>query len=139
MRKQIVLRILPFVILCILTIATWRGLLAGGYIATTKHISALVLIIINLVAYFLSLRISVLFTGVILLLATFNILAFSVVVSSSSFFITFGGRELETPYIQPRSLFLFTLFLLLNLKYLLGAFSGAKGDNNQQQINLDDR
>ena len=117
------IRIVPLAIVCVIMAFTWVNILTTDYFATLRHQVALVLVCLNLVLFFLNYKYSILFTGLILLLATFNLLAFFPSIESSAFFIRFGSKEIYAPSIQPRSLLLLLLYLGINFKYLYTSFS----------------
>lgn len=112
------LRILPFAILLIFTIITWYDIFAITHVATIRHLVNGGLVIINIIVCFFSLRFGVLLTGVSLLLATINLSAFTATIVTQQFW--FG--PIPFPIFQPIALLLLVIFLVFNLKYLLGAF-----------------
>mgnify|MGYP001544669758 FL=1 len=121
--KSRIIRIVPFAIVCVIMAFTWVNILTTEYFATLRHQVALVLVSLNLVLFFFNYKYAILFTGLILLLATFNLLAFFPSIESSAYFIRFGSKEVYAPSIQPRSLLLLLLYLGINFKYLYASFS----------------
>lgn len=120
------IRLIPFLILWILLLGTWFNILKGNYIATLKHQVALLLLTVNLVGYFFRFKLSLILTGVILLLLAFNLLAVSFKIEATSFYLGIGKLELSTPYMQSWSLLLLILFLCINLKYVIMTFRELK-------------
>ncbi|WP_343307871.1 hypothetical protein AAHN97_12040 [Chitinophaga niabensis] len=70
-------------------------------------------------------------TGILLLLATFDLAAITYEIWSEAFFISIAGREISTPYVQPWSLLVFVTFLIINGKYLVNSFK--RKDNKMQR------
>ena len=90
---------------------TWYVFITGGAYPTIKHEVALGVILINLPLYFFRYRIALFFTAAILLLATFNLLAFFPTITTSSF----GLGPISTPELQWSSLLLLIVFYVVNL------------------------
>ena len=122
MKKTKLLRLIPFIILCIMLIFTWNEIITVGHVGRYRHLIAASLFVINIFLYFFSFRYGVLLTGITLLLATFNLAAITYEIRSRAFFITIAGVEISTPYIQPLSLLVLIVFLVINLKYLINSF-----------------
>lgn len=126
MNKMKIVRLIPFIILWILLITTWISIWKGNYIGTLKHQIALMMLIINLVVYFFRFKLSLMLTGLILILLTFNLIAVSFRIEATSFYFGIGGIELSTPYIQGWSLLLLILYLCINLNYVLATLKELK-------------
>lgn len=126
MNRQKAIRLIPFFILWILQLITWFNILTGDYIATLRHKITLFLLIANLIGYFLNFKLSIILTGIILLLLTFNLLAVSFKIEATSFYLGIGKLELSTPYIQWWSFLLLILYLCINLKYVIMALRTLK-------------
>ena len=122
MKKTKLLRLVPFIILCIMLIFTWNEIITVSHVGRYRHLIAASLFVINIFLYFFSFRYGVLLTGITLLLATFNLAAITYEIRSRAFFITIAGVEISTPYIQPLSLLVLIVFLVINLKYLINSF-----------------
>ncbi len=120
--KLKLLRFVPLAVLCIILAFTWINILTAAYFATIKHQLALVLVGINLILFLFSYRYTILFTGLILFLATFNMLAFFPEIVSYDFFVKFGTKQINAPTVQPMSLLFLIGYLVLNYKYLRVAF-----------------
>ncbi|MCC6286427.1 MAG: hypothetical protein IT249_00945 [Chitinophagaceae bacterium] len=124
-RKKIKL-ILPYLLTVIVLIYTWSIIVTTDYYATLKHQIALILALINLGAYFFKFDYGVMFTGILLLLATFNLIALFPDIVSSSYFIRIAGKQISTPTIQGRSLLLMIIFLVINSGYLIEVYANYK-------------
>lgn len=122
MKKSNILRIVPFIVLGIILFYTWWLLITTEYSATIKHQIALGLFLINLMLYFFNFKYAVFITGIILLLTTFNLLAFFPELVSSSYFIKIAGKEFSTPSMQGKSLLLMIFYLILNTGFLIDLF-----------------
>src|SRR6266404_494728 len=72
----------PFLLVCAIMLYCWGQFLFGIYVATWRHWVALGLVTATAVIYFLQYRLAVWVTGLILLLATFNLLSFFAVISA---------------------------------------------------------
>jgi hypothetical protein len=122
MGKQKLLRLVPFFILFIILIFAWKEMLTVTHVARIRHLIAASLFVINIVLYFFSFRYGTLLTGIILFLATFNLAAITCTIWAKAYFIIIAGLEISTPYIQPWSLLVLIVFLVINLKYLINSF-----------------
>lgn len=114
------LRLLPFIILLVLTGSAWIEMLTETHVAKVRHIICGVLVLANLILYFTSFRMGILLTGITLFLAAINLAAFTASITTKQYWI----GPLRFPVFQPLALFLLVIFLVLNLKYLLIAFKG---------------
>jgi len=121
MKVQKLLRLAPFLIVCIMMIFTWNEIVLS-HVGRYRHLIAAFLFVINIVLYFFSFRYGVLLTGITLLLATFDLAAITYEIRSDAFFVAMAGLEISTPYIQPWSLLVLVVFLVINLKYLISSF-----------------
>jgi hypothetical protein len=120
--KLKLLRILPFAILFVITAYAWLQFLTTIYFPTLRHHVALALIIINFILYFFRYKFAVLFTGLILILATFNIIAFLPVITTTSFSARLNTSEAHAPAIQFTSLLLLIAYLVINAKFVYTNF-----------------
>jgi hypothetical protein len=119
-------RLIPFLIWSIVMGYTWVTILATEYFATARHIIALSIFFLNLILYFIRFNAAVILTGIALLLATFNLLAFFPDIVSTSYFIRLGAIEITAPAIQWKSLFLLLLYVIVNAKFLIGLYSNYR-------------
>jgi hypothetical protein len=102
------------------------------YVATWRHFLALGLIIFNVILYFVRFRVAIALTGVTLLLATFNLLAFSVVIRTFQLKL-FG---VLTPEVQLISLLLLIVYCVLNFDFLVEwylDYQEAKDNSHPEQ------
>jgi hypothetical protein len=83
-----------------------------------KHQAALVLVVLNLLLFFISNKYATLLTGGILLLATFNLLAFFPEIVST----IFGLGNMKIPAIQGKSFLLLLLYVVINFKVVRTRF-----------------
>ena len=138
MRKKRKLQlILSYLLIVIVLIYTWFLIITTDYYATQKHQIALILVLINLGVYFFKFDYGIVFTGILLLLATFNFIALFPDIVSSSYFIRIAGKEIATPTIQGKSLLLLIIYLVLDLRYLIELYSNYKyGKNNSDDEDI---
>jgi hypothetical protein len=113
---------IPFFVLSLIVIFTWFQILTTENAATWKHYAGLSLLIINGVVYFFNHKLAVLLTGLILILATFNLLAFFTITETS--FIRVG--KIETPEIQLKSLLLLVIYFVINFNSIVDWLLDAK-------------
>lgn len=113
------LRIIPFLAIFVLASFTCFEILTSDYVFTTKHISAIILILINGIIYFVRYKPAVLLTGVLLFLATFNIINVFTSVSLDAFGFMIGNSTIAIPPFQGWVLLIFVLYLFINVRYLI--------------------
>ena len=109
-KRQKLVAVLPFIVVCIIMLYTWIKFAANIYLPTGRHYVALALIIVNAFLYFARFRLAVLLTGVILVLATVNLLCIFAVIQTS--WIRIGS--VSTPDIQLWSLLILAVWFVLN-------------------------
>jgi hypothetical protein len=126
MKFTSILKATPFLILIIILGYTWCIIMTTDYFATTKHIIALILALCNLVLYFLRFRYAIFFTGIILILASLNLLAFFPDMVSTSYFIKIGNIEVATPSIQWKLLLIFVFYCIVNFNFLINLYLDYK-------------
>ena len=117
--KKSILRVAPFLTIFVIMLFAWYEIATTEYTASAKNYMALILVITNGVLYWLRYKQAILFTGVILVLATFNWLSFFTVTQSSYIGINIGSRQINTPEIQWKSLLLLTIYCAINLGFLI--------------------
>jgi len=115
MTKKKILFLIPFLLVAGFLLDCWTTILTSDFFALLRHYIGLLLFVVVTVVFFKDFTKAVVGLGVYLLLATFNGLAITPTIKTSSFFI----GELSTPYIQPLSLGLLVLYFVLNLKNLI--------------------
>lgn len=128
MGKRII-NLVPFLIVVVICIYTMIEFMATEYTATWKHYTAFVLVALNAISYFLYRRPAVLFTGIILLLAVFDVISFFAATTTTSLRI----GNLTSPEIQLKALLLLFVYLALNMNFFitwhLDIKEGKKSDN----------
>ncbi|MBO9566912.1 MAG: hypothetical protein J7621_29340 [Niastella sp.] len=120
------LRILPFLAVCIILCYTWFTIATTDFSATWKHQLALGAAIVNLLIYFRNFKYGLIFTGVFLVLATFNFLGLLPEIAFTSYFVTIAGKEFSTPAIQTKSLLLLIGYLIVNTGYFINLYADWK-------------
>lgn len=110
-------RIIPYIIICLILSYTWYVILSTEYLATWKHYFALGIAVLNLATYFASVNYGLAITFIFLLLATFNVLGLFPDIVYTSWFIRIAGKEIESPAIQGKSFLLLMLYIILNWLY----------------------
>jgi hypothetical protein len=95
-------------------------------LAVARHYIALALFAFNLWLYFSRFRIAVVLTGVIFLLATFNLLAFFPAIGWQRFSFSIGSLEISTPAMQWQPLLLLILYLAINTMFLFDVYLDYK-------------
>lgn len=117
--KNKIISAIPFFIISIITLYTCFEIIATDYIATVKHYVAFILILINGVSYFIRYKFSIILTGIILVLATFNLLSCYTVTQTSSVGVNLGSTQLKTPEIQLWSLLILVFYCIINFNLLI--------------------
>ncbi len=117
--KKKVLSVIPFMVVCIIIIINWYQMIFGNYAATLKHYITLLLIITNAVWYFVKYKFSILLTGTILILATFNVLTFYAETTTVAWTPLIGKVQLSTPGIQGWSFLIFLGYCIINFNMLV--------------------
>lgn len=136
MTKQKILLLIPLLIISCLLIYTWSCIFFGDYYgASWQHLLAVGFFIIPAVMFFLHFKLSVLSTGCYLLLGTFNLLALTPWIASTSYWMQIGPLTVGTPKLQLLSLGLLVLFCALNFKTLVNIYLDYKGYKDEQASN----
>jgi hypothetical protein len=120
--KNRIIPSIPFLIISLIVLYTWFEIITTEYIATWRHYVALTLIAINAVLYFVRYKPAVLLTGLILILATFNLLSFFTIIQTSG--LTIMG--VSTPEIQLKSLLLLVIYCVINFNILINWYLDMK-------------
>lgn len=84
------------------------------------------LTLVNVLLLFKKFNAAIIFTGIILIAASFNLLNFFPLRITSSMSLKFGDTKISTPPVQLRSLLLFGLYLLLNFDFLVNLWLDYK-------------
>jgi hypothetical protein len=111
MNKKKTLFLISFSLVTILLINCWIEVLITSILATKRHYVGLLFFVPLIYCYFKKFAVAVIGLGIYLLLATFNLLAFTPKISTS--WITIG-TGFQTPLIQPLALGLLLLYLIMN-------------------------
>ncbi|PQA56754.1 hypothetical protein C5O19_15545 [Siphonobacter curvatus] len=119
--KKKILPILPILLLVLIEVFTLINvyIFKNGELDTEQYIAILCLVF-NILTYMKSYGIGVLLTGIILVLATFNIRCFFTVIKYNrlSFFVKINNEksQISTPEFHAETLFIFMLYIVLNYK-----------------------
>lgn len=114
MKKKII-NVIPYLIAALVLLYCWINIIVTDNAATLRHYITLVLMLANSILYFKSYKWAVLFTGVILLLATVNLL--TLYAATQTFYIAIAGVQM--PEIQYWSLLLLVVYGVINYNRLV--------------------
>jgi hypothetical protein len=103
---QKIISLLPFGVICGYVAASWIDFIFGGYIPSSPHYAALVVVVLNGALYFIRFRAGIWMTGAILLFGVAN------VISLSSGFDTFS--VMGSPRIESRSFVILILYGIID-------------------------
>lgn len=120
-RKKLFLSI-PLVIVAGLLIYCWAIILSTDILATWRHYIGLGLFLILILLYFKSTALTIVGTGVYLLLATFNVLSITAVITTH--WVRIG--PVQTPPVQLLSFGHFILFAILNFDQMIEIYLDFK-------------
>lgn len=125
MIKKRFAHLIPFLIICISL--TYICFLKRGLIhSNLKQQIALGSAILNLLLYLIRFKYGILTTGILLLMATFNLLRLFPVVTIFNNSIQIGDVNLKAPAIELESLLLTILYFILNNSYLISLYHDYK-------------
>lgn len=124
--KNKIISVIPFFIVSLITLYTWFEIISTDYTATIKNYITLILIIMNGGGYFVRYKFSILLTGLILILAIFNLLSFYTVTQTSSVGINLGNIQIRTPEIQLWSLLILLLYSIINFNLVIDWYANIK-------------
>lgn len=114
------LKLIPFIITCCVLFYTLGEFTIYGDTPTIYHYLAFGAVVLNLVLYFTNFEAAILSTGLILLLAVFNLLAFfhDIVGTSLFFFINSdeGRIKIGTPQISTGMSIILLIYIILDGK-----------------------
>jgi hypothetical protein len=130
MKKIKWLNLIPFFIIGVVLIATWYIFLTSEIDGNYKHYVALSAFIFNVFLYVFRFKWGVLFTGILLVAASFNLISFFAETRTHSYFMKWGDTEIVLPAIQGYPILLLILFLLLNHRFLKDEFGNPKKEIN---------
>ena len=126
MKSKKILQMTPYILVGVILCVTWFKLITTDITATIKHYSALIAFVGNGLLYLIKFRLGIVVTGVLLAVATFNIVALFAVTTTHSYFIRFGSMELAFPSIQRLPLLIFAIYLTINYRYITGGIKSNK-------------
>jgi len=136
MRKKVI-SLIPFIIVCIIMLVNWMEIIFTTIVATWQHYVTLVLVTANAVCYFWRYKPALIGTGIILVLATFNLLTFYAATNTWFFGINIGGGNFAyTPGIQLWSLLILVLYGMVNFDRLVNWYLDAKDAKQAKQNSL---
>jgi len=127
MIKKRFAHLIPFLIICISL--TYSSLIH----LNLKQQIALGGTTINLLLYLIRFKYGILATGILLLLATFDLLRLFPVVTTFNNFIQIGDFELHFPVIELESLLLTVLYFILNKRYLSSLYYEYKRSKHTKE------
>lgn len=131
--KHKLINAIPFLIIVLIMLYTWFEIITTEYLATWQHYLTMILLIINGVLYFVRFRAAVLFTGIVLLLASFNLLTFYTITKTTSIGFNTGGSTIATPGIQWWSLLILIVYVFINFNLLADWYLDLKESRNQKK------
>jgi hypothetical protein len=135
LNKKKIIGAIPFLVIIILVLYCWVVIISTNYTATSKHYATLVGLIITSVCFFVWYRIAILLTGIILVLATFNLFTFYAVTDTSFIGFNLGDTQITTPEIQWWSLLLLIGYLIINFDNLVEWYFEIKERKKNESVN----
>ncbi|MHA4811560.1 hypothetical protein ACX0G9_25920 [Flavitalea flava] len=127
--KNRLLPAIPFLIISLIVLYTWFEIITTDYMATWRHYVALTLVAINAVLYFVRYKPAILLTGLILILATFNLLSFFSITQTAG--LTIMG--VSSPEIQLKSLLMLVIYCAINYYLLINWYLDMKEEKAKTQ------
>lgn len=125
-----IIGLIPFLIICGIVIYTWVEFISTDYVATWRHYLALIAVAINAALYFVQYKKALLITGLILLLATFNLISFFNDIQTW----VFGIGPIRTFPLQLNSLLLLIIYCLANFNFLINWYLDKKQENARKRV-----
>ncbi len=122
MKKQRIQILTPIIVIACFMIYTWYNILFTEYGATWRHYIGLVFFLLLVFLFFKNYIKAMVATGIFLLLATFNALAITVAITTSS--VAF--LSMSTPPVQLLSLGIFIIYFILNMDSLIEMYLDYK-------------
>lgn len=123
--KQKILILVPLLIIAGFFLHGWLIILTTDMLATWRHYLGLSLLI-PFALFSKNITSTIVTTGIYLLLATFNLLAYTPAISTTYFGINIGSIQLTTPPVQLLSLGIFVVYFVLNLDSLINIYLDYK-------------
>jgi hypothetical protein len=127
-KRKKIMSFIPFLLVGVLMLFAWFEILTTEYIATWRHYVGLVLVGGNVVLYFIRYKQAIVLTGIILILATFNLLSFFTITPTS--YLTVKG--ISTPEIQLKSLLLLIIYGVVNTELLMNWYLDMKENEGKE-------
>lgn len=121
-KRQKLFSLLPFIVLCVVILYTCVEIIATDYAASLRHYLAMAIMFCNGVLYFTKYRLAIIFTGIILILATFDMLAFFSVVKTYYWSVNIADKSISTPGIQLVPLIVLVVYCLINFNLLIDCY-----------------
>jgi len=110
--KTRIISAIPFLIISFVVLYTWFEIITTEYIGIWRH------------------YVAVLLTGLILILATFNLLSFFTIIQTSG--LTIMG--VSTPEIQLKSLLLLVIYCAINFNLLINWYLDMKEEKAKKNL-----
>lgn len=111
--------LIPFLLISALMLNTWFNLLFSEYYyITLANWLGLGFYFLTLFVYLKNFKYGTLMIGVILFISTFNVISFFLDTSQIALSASFSEHEVYTPGIQPISLLILILYIILNFSAL---------------------
>ena len=120
------LLMLPYFLTVAIVAYCWALFIARIYYPEWRHWVALVLVVINGVFYLRRLKTAVILTGILLVLATINLLAFFPTISWISIGAHSDTNAIYTPGIQLKSLLLLIFYAIMDGGFVADLYVGRK-------------
>lgn len=134
MKKPQILLLIPLAIVAIITLYSWGVILLGPIAASWQQYAASVFLILLAVLFIKRFKSAVIGTGIFLLLGTANLLVFTPSFRTDSLGVRLGSLEIYTPQIQPTSLVILIVYLVLNFDTLTEIYLDYQEDKKQKRI-----
>ena len=110
-----IIRIIPFLTILLIVLYTWVEIIAAEHIATWRHYVALALVLVNAALYFVRYKQALLLTGIILVLAAFNLMAFFPAITTYGLIIA----GVNSPEMQMFPLLVLIVYVVINFNFLV--------------------
>jgi hypothetical protein len=109
-----VIKAIPIIALGAMLIYTWIVYILTNYTPVIKDWATLALFLVNVIVYFFRFQVGIIFTGVVLILATLTLIQFTPMSFSQNVSFYIGKFEFNSPFFELRMLLLFIIFLIIN-------------------------
>lgn len=122
MKRKYVYILVPLLTAVFLLVNAWISIFTKNYIPQISHYLAVIFILPPFIFLLNRFNWSVLYTGVYLLLTTFNVFSLSADLSSNQFCFGASPNQVCTPGVNLPSLGVLVLFLIFNYTLLEGMY-----------------